>query len=175
MGRLTADPDLKTSASGKAFCRFNLAVNRPYKQGDEQKADFFGVVCFNKTAEFVSKYFTKGNPILVSGSVQNNDYTDNNGVKHYGCQIVANSVCFCGSKSDNSQNNAGNFQSNTSNSQNNTGYSQNNYGQSYAQPPWNSQQFPEYPVPQPAADFSDFQGGLNDSDEIISGTGNCPF
>ena len=72
MGNLTADPELKTTASGLAVTTFSVAVQRKFaKQGDEVTADFFNVVCWRQQAEFVTKYFTKGSSILVCGALQN--------------------------------------------------------------------------------------------------------
>lgn len=99
MGRLTRDPELKTTASGISMCRFSIAVERRYaKQGEERQTDFFDITCFRQQAEFICKYFTKGRPILVEGTLQNNNYTDQNGVKHYSTAIMADSVSFCGDK-----------------------------------------------------------------------------
>lgn len=120
IGRLTADPEFSQSASGVSFCRFSIAVDRGYaKNGQEKQTDFFRVSTFRQTAEFVSRYFTKGKLILVEGKVQNDNYTDQNGVKHYSCNIVADNVSFVGSKSDDNMNGNG-YQPN--------GYQPNNYG-----------------------------------------------
>ena len=83
MGRLTRDPELKNTNSGIPMCRFSVAVERRYadKMTGERTADFLDCTAFKGTAEFVSRYFTKGSMILVEGSIQNNNYTDNNGVK----------------------------------------------------------------------------------------------
>ena len=100
IGRLTADPEFSQSASGVSFCKFSIAVDRSYSKGQEKQTDFFRVSAFRQTAEFVSRYFTKGKPILIEGKIQNNNYTDQRGVKHYSCEIVADSVSFIGSKSE---------------------------------------------------------------------------
>ena len=102
IGRLTADPEFSQSANGVSFCRFSIAVDRGYaKNGQEKQTDFFRVSTFRQNAEFVSRYFTKGKLILVEGKIQNNNYTDQNGIKHYSCEIVADNVSFVGSKADN--------------------------------------------------------------------------
>ena len=101
MGRLVRDPELNTTNSGIAVCKFTVAVNRPYQKDKEQKADFINVTAWRGTAEFVSKYFSKGSIIIVEGKLQNNDYTDKDGVKHYSMQVVADGINFGGSKSDN--------------------------------------------------------------------------
>ena len=101
MGRLTADPDSAQTQSGTAYCRFTVAVDRKFadKTTGERQADFISCVAWGKTAEFVSKYFSKGKMIIVEGTLQNNNYTDSNGVKHYSYNVVADSVSFGESKS----------------------------------------------------------------------------
>lgn len=94
MGRLCADPEFRQTTSGIPVCRIRLAVNRPTKQGEEQKADFINVSCWRATAEFVSRFFTKGKMAIVEGCLRNNDYTDNNGVKHYSMDVLAQNVMF---------------------------------------------------------------------------------
>lgn len=98
MGRLTRDPELRTTPSGVTMCRFSIAVDRARSSGQEKQTDFFDVVCWRKTAEFVSKYFHKGQMIHVEGTMQNNNYTDQNGAKHYGMSVNADAVAFCGDK-----------------------------------------------------------------------------
>lgn len=133
IGRLTADPEFSQSASGVSFCRFSIAVDRGYaKNGQEKQTDFFRVSTFRQTAEFVSRYFTKGKLILVEGKVQNDNYTDQNGVKHYSCSIVADNVSFVGSKSDDNMNGNGyqpnRYQPNNNGYAPNYNYQPNNYG-----------------------------------------------
>ena len=100
MGRLTADPELRQTQSGVNSCRFTVAVDRNFvPQGGERQADFIGCTAWGKTAEFVSKYFLKGQMIIVEGTLRNNNYTDSNGVKHYSYNVVADSVSFGESKS----------------------------------------------------------------------------
>lgn len=96
MGRLTADPELKQTTSGIATCRFTVAFNRTYK--NEQHTDFISVVAWRQQAEFVSEYFSKGRMIIVEGSLKNNNYTDQNGVKHYSMDVHAEKVQFGESK-----------------------------------------------------------------------------
>lgn len=99
MGRLTADPELRQTQSGLYYSRFSIAVDRGYaKQGEERKTDFFDVVCWKQTAEFVNRYFSKGRMIHLEGRLQNNNYTDQNGVKHYRVEIQVDNVGFCGDK-----------------------------------------------------------------------------
>ena len=101
MGRLTADPELRQTPSGISSCRFSVAVDRGYKSKDtgERQADFIRVIAWRQTAEFVSRYFSKGKMIIVEGSLRNNDYTDANGVRHYGMDVQADNVSFGESKS----------------------------------------------------------------------------
>lgn len=94
MGRLCADPEFRQTTSGIPVCRFRIAINRPAKKDAEQKADFINVTAWRNTAEFVSRYFTKGKMIIVEGMICNNDYTDNNGVKHFSYEVIAQNVEF---------------------------------------------------------------------------------
>lgn len=99
-GRLTSDPELKTTQSGLSVVSFSVAVNRKTKQGEEQKADFFNVTAWRQTAEFVSRYFKKGSSICIVGVLQNSTWTDQNGQKHSRTDIVADEVMFVDSKSE---------------------------------------------------------------------------
>ena len=106
MGRLTADPELRQTPSGVAVTRFSVAVDRGYvKAGEERKADFINVVCWRQTAEFVTRYFSKGSMIAVQGSIQTGSY-EKDGVKRSTFEIVADNVSFCGSKSESGTNTA---------------------------------------------------------------------
>ena len=100
MGRLCADPDFRQTPSGVAVCRIRLAIDRRFtnKQTGEREADFINVSCWRNMAEFVSRYFHKGSWIEVSGELRNNDYTDQNGVKHYSMNVLADYVGFVGNK-----------------------------------------------------------------------------
>ena len=100
LGRLTADPELRyTTGANIPVCRFRLAVERPFqKQGEERQADFFNIVAWRNTAEFISKYFRKGARVLVEGSLRNNDYQDSNGIKHYSMEVQAERVYFADGK-----------------------------------------------------------------------------
>ena len=100
MGRLTADPELRQTPNGVAVTRFSVAVDRGYvRAGEERKADFINVVCWRQTAEFVTRYFSKGSMIAVQGSIQTGSY-EKDGVKRSTFEIVADNVSFCGSKSE---------------------------------------------------------------------------
>lgn len=99
MGRLTADPELRQTQSGLSVTSFTVAVDRSFvKQGEERQTDFINVVAWNKTAEFVSKWFTKGQMIAVQGSLQIRSYEDKEGKKRTAAEVIANNVSFCGSK-----------------------------------------------------------------------------
>lgn len=97
-GRLTSDPELRQTPSNVSVTRFTVAVNRPYSKDKEQEADFINCTAWRGTAEFVTKYFKKGDPIEVSGALRNNNYTDSNGVKHYTSEVLVNDVGFTQSK-----------------------------------------------------------------------------
>ena len=99
-GRLTTAPELKQTQSGVSVCSFSIAVNRRAKAGEERVADFFNVTAWRATAEFVYKYFTKGSSILVVGTLQNRSWTDQNGVKHYATDVIADEVTFVDSRSE---------------------------------------------------------------------------
>ena len=100
MGRLTRDPEFRQTPSGVPVCRFSIAINRQFanKQTGERETDFIDCDAWRSTAEFVSRYFSKGNMILVEGQLRNNNYTDNNGVKHYSMRVMVDNVSFCESK-----------------------------------------------------------------------------
>lgn len=102
MGRLTRDPDFNQTQSGVAICKFSVAVERQFKDSKTgaRLTDFLDCTAFRGTAEFISRYFSKGNMILVEGNIQNNNYTDNNGVKHYSNNIMVENVSFCGGKNE---------------------------------------------------------------------------
>ena len=101
MGRLTADPELRTTSSGLSVTTFNVAVDRNFaRAGEERKTDFFTVVAWRSQADFVSRYFRKGSMIAVQGSLQTRNYEDKNGNKRVAYEIVAEQVSFCGSKSE---------------------------------------------------------------------------
>ena len=109
MGRLTRDPEVRYSQSDSsmAIARFSLAVDRRYKkQGDETTADFFNCTAFGKQGEFVEKYLKKGTKIVVTGRIQNDNYTNKDGQKVYSVQIIVEEIEFAESKAS-SQNNAG--------------------------------------------------------------------
>ena len=103
MGRLTRDPELRRTQSGVAVTTISVAVDRDYQSRDsqEKQTDFIDVVAWRQTAEFVSKYFTKGRMIVVEGSLQSRKWTDKNGQNRVSWEIQANNVYFGDSKRDN--------------------------------------------------------------------------
>lgn len=94
-GRLTKNPESSTSPSGTVVTRFTLAIDRRFNRSE---TDFLNIVAFNKTAEFVNKYFSKGQMVLVSGSIQNRSWDGADGQKRYATDIIAEEVSFCESK-----------------------------------------------------------------------------
>ena len=110
MGRLTADPELKHTPSDIAVTSFSVAVNRSYaKQDGQREADFIDVVAWRSTAEFICKYFGKGQLIVVQGMLQTRTYTDSQGNKRKAVELVADQVHFGESKKETQQaNNAPN-------------------------------------------------------------------
>lgn len=105
-GRLTADPELRQTQNGVASCRFTVAVNRKFadKSTGERQADFITCVAWRQTAEFVSRYFSKGKMIALEGELRNNNYKDRThpDVTHYCTEVLVDNVEFCGSKNDSS-------------------------------------------------------------------------
>jgi single-strand DNA-binding protein len=98
VGNMVADPELKTTPNGVSVTRFRIAVNRRFAKNGE--TDFFDIVAWRQTAEFVNRFFTKGKQILVSGTLQNRVWTDNNGDKHRSTEIVADEVSFVDRKTE---------------------------------------------------------------------------
>lgn len=101
MGRLTYDPELRTTPNGISVVRFQVACDRNFsRSGEDKKTDFINVTAWRQTAEFVSRYFRKGSMIAVEGSIQTDNFTDKDGNKRKSVQVVANNVSFCGSKAE---------------------------------------------------------------------------
>lgn len=99
MGRLTAEPELRHTPNGVATCTFSIAVDRSFvRTGEERKADFINIVAWRQTAEFVCKYFHKGNMIAVDGSIQTRNYEDKNGNKRTAFEVIASNLHFAESK-----------------------------------------------------------------------------
>lgn len=101
MGRLTAAPELRTTQSGKSVTAFSIAVSRQY---DKEKTDFIECVAWNKTAEFIERYFSKGDMIAVIGRIETDTYKDKDGNNRKSFKIIVNEVSFCGGKSESSAN-----------------------------------------------------------------------
>ena len=100
MGRLVKDPELKYTPSNVAVVSFTVAVERRFQKQDEKQADFINVVAWRNTAEFVSKWFRKGQMIALCGSIQTRTWDDNDGNRRYVTEVVAEEVSFAGSKGD---------------------------------------------------------------------------
>ena len=100
MGRLTKEPELSyTQSNNTALCRFTLAVDRRFvPQGGERQADFIPIVAWRKLAEFTSKYFSKGQKVVVVGNIQTRNWEDNDGKRHYATEVVADEAYFAESK-----------------------------------------------------------------------------
>lgn len=101
MGRIVADPELKTTANNISVVSFRIAVDRAYqKQGEDKQVDFIDIVAWRNTADFVCRYFKKGSMIAVQGSIQTRSYEDKQGNKRTAVEVVADNVSFCGSKAE---------------------------------------------------------------------------
>ncbi|MBQ5667489.1 MAG: single-stranded DNA-binding protein [Oscillospiraceae bacterium] len=94
IGRLAADPELRQTGSGVPVTSFTVAVDRPYTKGNDRQTDWIDIVAWRNTAEFVCKYFQKGSPIVINGSIQTRNWEDKQGIKRKSVEIVANSVEF---------------------------------------------------------------------------------
>ena len=96
IGNMTADPELKQTAAGVSVCSFSIAVNRRFARAEQgqQTVDFINIVAWRQNAEFASRYFKKGNPILICGQLQTRSWTDNQGQKRYATEVIADEVSF---------------------------------------------------------------------------------
>lgn len=103
IGNLTTDPELKQSTSGVSVCSFNIAVNRKYNKDGKNEVDFITIVAWRQQAEFVCKYFKKGQSILVCGQIQTRSYTDKQGNKRTVVEVVADEVSFVGNKENSTE------------------------------------------------------------------------
>ena len=99
-GRITADPELKSTPSGISVTSFTVAVNRSYrgKNGEEPQADFINVTAWRQTAEFITRHFRKASSICIVGSIQTRSYTDKQGQKRYATEVVADEAYFVDAK-----------------------------------------------------------------------------
>ena len=121
-GRLTADPELKTTSNGVSVCSFTIAVDRRYKQGEERQADFVNIAAWRQTAEFVSKHFSKGSMIGIEGAIQTRRYVDKETKKNRTAfEVVANNAQFVEPKKS-----EGNGEDNVSPTLPNTSQNENN-------------------------------------------------
>lgn len=103
MGRLVADPELRTTPAGVNACRFRIACDRNFaRQGEQRQADFVDIVAWRQRADFVCKYFQKGSMIAIEGALQSRNYQDKNGNNRTAMEVVASNISFAGSKSTSS-------------------------------------------------------------------------
>ena len=105
-GRLTREPEIRfTQTNNTKVAAFSLAVNRKFKNAEgEYEADFFNCTAFGNSAEFIEKYFKKGQEALIEGRIQNRSWDDENGQKRYATDIIVEAIEFCGSKKDSNDN-----------------------------------------------------------------------
>ena len=104
MGNMTRDPELRQTASGVSVCSFSIAVNRPYKSGEQQAVDFIDCVAWRQAAEFVSRYFRKGSSIIIDGHIETRSYTDRVGNKRTAVEIIVNEASFGANKAAEGEN-----------------------------------------------------------------------
>ena len=144
MGRLTRDPELRRTGSGVAVSSFTVAVDRDFggRDGGEKETDFIDCVAWRQTGEFVSKYFTKGRMIVVSGRLQIRSWTDKDGNKRRTAEVVADNCYFGDSKRDDQGGSS--YGGNT--------YGGNSYGSAYSAPSGNYGGY-SAPAGAPASDF----------------------
>ena len=100
MGRLVNDPEIRTTSSGKSVANFRIAIDRAYSKNGNRETDFITVVCWEKTAEFIVKHFSKGSMIALQGKIQTRSYEDSNGNKRTAFEVKADEVSFCGGKNE---------------------------------------------------------------------------
>ena len=146
MGRLTRDPELRRTGTGVAVASFSVAVDRDFggRDGGEKETDFIDCVAWRQTGEFVSKYFTKGRMIVVSGRLQIRSWTDKDGNKRRTAEVVADNCYFGDSKRDGDSNYGGNTYGGNS-------YGGNAYGSAPAAPSFGGY---SAPAAAPASDFA---------------------
>lgn len=155
MGRITQDLEVRQTPSGNAVLRFNVAVDRPVRQGAERQTDFITCTAWGQRAEFINRYFSKGRMIALEGQIRTGSYDDKNGVKHYTTEVNVDSVSFTGEPK-----------------QQGTGNYSNNYGNGgYSQPANNSNQNNYNNAPSNDALSI---GDLDDFEEVLTDDG-VPF
>ena len=171
MGRLTRDPELRRTGNGTAVTSFSLAVDRDFKnQAGEKETDFIDIVAWRNTAEFVSRYFTKGRMAVVEGRLQIRDWTDRDGGKRRSAEVIADNVYFGDSKKDGDG--GGYQQGGYGGGYGQGGYPQGGYAPQGGYPPQNN-----YP---PQGGYSNAPGGYPASDyggfaEVREDDGELPF
>jgi single-strand binding protein len=147
IGRLTKDPEIRyTAGNNTAVCQFTVAVDRRFKSENQPTADFIPIVAWRQTAEFVSKYFTKGSRIALVGQIQTRSWDDTEGKKHYVTEVIADEVEFCESKKQ-----------------------EGNYQQGMTPPP------PVPPQTQQAAQQTKNESGFTDGYFPLDDDGDVPF
>ena len=158
MGRLTRDPELRRTGSGVAVASFSVAVDRDFggRDGGEKETDFIDCVAWRQTGEFVSKYFTKGRMIVVSGRLQIRNWNDKDGNKRRSAEVVADNVYFGESKRSNEGNASYGGNTYGGNSYGGNSYGNNNYGGNAYNAPAPAPSFGGYSAPagNSASDFA---------------------
>lgn len=160
IGRLSRDPEMRTTGSGISVTRFTVAVSRPYNPQNGQPAtDFLNCVAWRRQAENIAKYCSKGSQVAVEGRIQTGSYDGTDGQRHYTTDIVADNVTFLGSRRDSDSSNAG------------MGYTDNSYSSSsYTQP------MPSYNEPQEMETTDVSEDPFKDfGDEIALSDDDLPF
>ena len=152
MGRLTRDPELRRTGSGVAVASFSVAVDRDFGKNEngEKETDFIDCVAWRNTAEYISKYATKGRMVVVSGRLQIRNWTDKEGGKHRTAEVVADNLYFGDSRRDGDSSNSYGGNNYSGNNYGGNQYGGNSYGGGYAAPA------PAYSAPAsaPASDFA---------------------
>lgn len=100
MGRLTRDPQMRTTPQGTSVATFDIAVNRQFAKEGQQQADFIACVAWQKTGEFINRYFAKGKMIAVEGRLQSRSWQSNDGKTHVSYEVVVDQAHFCGGKNE---------------------------------------------------------------------------
>lgn len=192
IGRLTRDPELRSSNSGMSICRFTLAVDRSRKQPGGPTADFINCVAFGKTGETISQYVHKGNRFAITGHLQTGSYENQQGQRVYTTDVIVDNFTFCESRNEGAGN-MGGYQNSGSNNWSNQGSNQSNqdyYGGGFSsQPAYNSYQSPNanssnnggYSKPASGSPFgntgaaNDFDSSFDDADGLDIASDDLPF
>lgn len=164
-GRLTADPELRTTPGGASVTSFTIAVNRTYaKETDEVKADFFNCTAWHKTAEFITKFFRKASCIYVEGYQKNQNWVDEKGIKRFGTTVIVEQAHFVDGKSDSGS--TGNKQPMGEPPAGYYGKAGDGYGSGFGQPTDGNGQQAGYTGYAPGFDSSNFEDLEGSSDEL---------